>query len=452
MVKTGINAVLRSVTFGFMLVVFAAVTASSLSAYDLYDYIKAPDDSFSWKKTEETKQPLGDTITFEMTSQTWQGIAWKHKIDLFIPSQCDYPDTGVLIIAGGSAEKQLASVLSGLTKCPVAVLENIPNQPLFNNLREDSLIAYTFAKALETGDMTWPLLLPMTKSAVRAMDVLQEYSRQSMKSKISGFVVGGASKRGWTTYLTAAADPSRVKGIVPIVYDNLNLDKQMDLQIAAYGQYSQEISEYTEINLQAQLKTEKGKQLGKIVDPWTYIDKITMPKLIINGANDPYWNIASMNIYWDKLKGTKAVLYVPNAGHDLGVIENKITAIAYIVSPMTVFIRNVASSRDLPAMSWKYAVKDKQCILNVQTKAKNAVWGKMWIAYSDNRDFRKSKWNPADLKKVKSGFSGSVKLPQSGYMAVFGETRFNDNPSYSLSTQVCVVNSKGVVPVHPAGK
>ena len=64
-------------------------------------------------------------------------------------------------------------------------------------------------------------------------------------------------------------------------------------------------------------ETVEGQKLWKMVDPWVYREKITIPKLIINGANDPYWPLDALNSYWDDLKGDKWLLYVPNAGHDL---------------------------------------------------------------------------------------------------------------------------------------
>lgn len=431
----------------FLVCCLSALLSVQCIAADLLSYVAQPDSTFAWQKTEESTSPLGTRIVFSMTSQTWQSIAWQHKLELFIPPSCEFPDTALMIVAGGNGgggESQFLVLVANMTKCPVAILHNIPNQPLYGDLHEDSLIAYTFAKALETNDMTWPLLLPMTKSAVRAMDILQAYSKVSLKSEISKFIIGGASKRGWTTWLTAAADPVRVKGIIPMVYDNLNLIKQMDLQLAAYGKYSDEISEYTDIKLQAKLKTPEGKILAKVVDPWSYIKRITMPKLIINAANDPYWNISSMNIYWNDLIGNKSVLYVPNAGHDMGMGNMDIQNVITIAAPMTAFIRSVAKGESLVPMNWKYGCKSNLCWLNIKTATKDTD-AKMWVAVSDTRDFRKSKWNSVELKPGKTGFVGSVPLPTKGYLAIFGEVMFPGSPAYSLSTQVGVFDTKGSI-------
>jgi len=115
-----------------------------------------------------------------------------------------------------------------------AVLFDVPNQPLFGGLSEDALIAYTFSEFVKTQDDELPLLLPMTKSAIKAMDTVQEFSKKELDINLDGFVITGASKRGWTTWLTGACD-KRVKGIAPMVYDNLNISAQLKHQRELLG-------------------------------------------------------------------------------------------------------------------------------------------------------------------------------------------------------------------------
>ena len=42
------------------------------------------------------------------------------------------------------------------------------------------------------------------------MDAVQEYAKSKRQVDIQKFFVTGASKRGWTTWMTAACDPRRI--------------------------------------------------------------------------------------------------------------------------------------------------------------------------------------------------------------------------------------------------
>lgn len=439
----------RFTAYAVCAMVLLLAVASNCWASTLTDYVWRPDGSFAWKESSRSGNGQGTKIVIDMTSQTWQGNVWKHKIVLFRSAKCDFPNTALLFITGNyhenGTESAMGLQLALKSGCPVAVLYDVPNQPLYGGKSEDALIAYTLVKYLETGDTTWPLLLPMTKSAVRAMDTVQAFFRRGSLPKIERFVVCGASKRGWTTWLTAAADPSRVKGIMPMVYDNLNLKAQMKQQLISFGDYSAQIGDYTALGLQKTLSDNTGKSVGVAIDPWTYRKTLTMPKLIINGSNDPYWTLDSLSIYWKDLKGPKAVLYMANSGHGLVNNDDTGSKLDTLVSSMSAFTRSIAGNNPIPPIRWKHTTSDGIHRLTITGDSSKAS-AKMWVARSASRDFRLSKWESTEMRQTPTGFTGTIELPKEGFMAVFGESsRPADGLKFTESTQVQVLDNRGKV-------
>jgi len=147
---------------------------------DLVNYIRKDDGAFTWKVAKKIPTDTGTVYELDLTSQKWHGITWTHKLQVFVPQGKPVPPTLVLWNQGGSPSA--ASGLLGLQICqkvgaPVAFLYGVPNQPLFGGKKEDALIAETFVRFLETHDPSWPLLFPMVKSLVRAMDALQAFAK-----------------------------------------------------------------------------------------------------------------------------------------------------------------------------------------------------------------------------------------------------------------------------------
>ncbi len=311
----------------------AATTGAATAAEGpLKSYIAKPDKSYRWVKRREGTFGGGKWVELTLTSQTWKSIVWKHQLFVYCPSQTTNAAQGLLIIGGGRWRPELEKpaptdtqlpdgaqqiiALADRLKAPVAVLLQVPQQPIFGGLVEDQIISFTFMQFFIHGDPEWLALLPMTKIAVRAMDAVHEFCAKEWSLDVLHFTVNGASKRGWTTWLAAAVDP-RVNSLAPQVIDLLNFEPQMKHQTETFGKYSEQLRDYTDKGLQGLLSTPQGRRLAAIVDPYSYRETIRQPKIMLLGTNDRYWPLDALNIYWDGLQGEKHVCYVPNNGHGL---------------------------------------------------------------------------------------------------------------------------------------
>ena len=208
------------------------------SRADLDAYLKRPEPVYKWEKTGETKLEGCTIYDLHLVSQTWQGIVWEHHLQIYRVDGMAHPHFCALLNTGGSGSKSdetLGLMAAKATGGVFAILFNIPNQPLYGGKTEDALIAYTWNKFLETGDETWPMHFPMAKAVLKAMDAVQAFTKQSGQPEIDSFLITGASKRGWTTWLAGASRDPRIKAIAPMVIDALNAAEQMPHQIEAYG-------------------------------------------------------------------------------------------------------------------------------------------------------------------------------------------------------------------------
>jgi PhoPQ-activated pathogenicity-related protein len=418
----------------------------------LPEYIRKPEPAFSWKLEKTNQLPNGVVYTLDMVSQTWQNMNWKHKIVIFQPKDVPPASTMLLLNSGGEpggATYVIALELTRRIGSPVAVVFGVPNQPLFGGKKEDALIAETFCRFLDCqgADESWPLLFPMVKTVVKAMDAIQEFARKEWQFEVKDFIVGGASKRGWTSWLTGAAEP-RVRAIIPMVIDVLNMKPQMEYQVACYGKPSDMVHDYVERNLIPMPDTPVARRLWSMVDPYHYREHITMPKLIVNGANDPYWTVDALNLYWDDLKGDKFVCIVPNAGHDLGERPEQgqvdpIKARARVLNATAAFVKNQIAGKPMPKLTWKHSDgQDGSLRLTVESSIP-PKGARVWVATSDRKDFRQSRWREHPAAIENGRVEASISPPAKGFIAFFGEVDFDaDGLTYSLSTQVRVAPAR----------
>lgn len=408
-------------------------------------YLDKADESYRWELREELEVGGCDVMRLHMTSQTWQNVPWRHVMYVIRPKQLDESRTdGVLLIGGGRwragwpdngpesvelrGEAQLMAAVAQQFGCVIGVLLQVPFQPMMGDKYEDEIIAATFAQYLKTGDPEWPLLLPMVKSAVRGMDTIVAASEKHWQLTVNEFTVTGASKRGWTTWLTGASD-SRATAIAPIVIDMLNMNVQMKHQLAAWGKYSEQIGDYTELDLPKYLDTPQGKDLQTIVDPFSYRKSLKQPKLLIFGTNDRYWPVDASSQYWEELEEPKYMLQVPNQGHSIDDYGRLIGTLASVH-------RSLHGDEKLPEMNWEFTENDGKVTLRIRAKGPVDKVS-IWKAETSDRDFREAKWSQHPTKRIGDDlFEYELTKPSSGNVALFGEvlTRSKFMPGFFSTT------------------
>ncbi len=419
----------------------------------LDDYVDAADDSFSWRIVKSEQFDGGQTFVLDMVSQNWRTkedvdrTQWQHWITVVVPTELK-SNKGFMFIGGGrnggnppDGPPEKVQKIAMATSTVVAEVKMIPNQSLEfhgdgQQRVEDDLIAYTWVKFLETGDPTWPARNPMVKSVVRAMDAVTQLlaSDDGGNRVVDQYVVAGASKRGWTTWLVGAVD-DRVVGIAPIVIDILNMKKSMGHHFSVYGFFAPSVTDYVEHKIIQMADHPRMPALRALVDPYHYRHRLTMPKFMLNASGDQFFPPDLSRYYFDDLVGEKYLRYVPNADHGLDDTD----AIESVIA----FYAQVLSGEKGPNFSWERPDDNTFCITTVDTP----VEVKLWQATNpDARDFRLESLGPKYTSQtLKAGSDGvyiaHVEDPPAGFTAFFVELTFDTGgpTPFKATTNVGIV-------------
>ena len=166
----------------------------------------------------------------------------------------------------------------------------------------------------------------MTKAARLAMDTINSKIQEERKrnrqweeqfaSVIDEFTIMGASKRGWTTWTIAAVD-KRVKAAIPMVLDCLNMKQIFSDWFANMGAWSFALEPYYSEGLTAYFDDPSFERLASVVDPYTYRDRLIMPKMVISATGDEFFSPDDSYAWFDNMKGKTFLRLLPNAEHGM---------------------------------------------------------------------------------------------------------------------------------------
>ena len=421
---------------------------------------------FSYQLYDSLAVERATLYRIKMNSGKWLSDAevneplWWHWVDIVVPDTID-SHTALLFIGPGSKEdtQQYLDSLSIQkaieTRSIISHVSNIPFQPLrfigTDSIEryEDNLIAYGWDQFLTKGandeDREWLARFPMTRAVVRAMDVVQEFTK-SEPYAVSDFFISGASKRGWTTWTTAAVD-SRVIGMAPVVIDLLNIVPSFEHHYRLYGDWSPAVQDYVDFNIMDWMRTPAFKKLLSYVEPYEFKERFKMPKLIINGTIDEFFATDSWKFYWDALPGNNYLQYVPNGNH--GLLGS------YQTPTIFSFYDRLIHSKALPKMEWEV----KEGIFNLSIDPNIPYQINLWTCKNPKaRDFRiwevGRSWKRETIALNSSG-DYQIKAPEGeGYTASLVEVVFypeSSNPLI-LSTGTLVLPEQYVFPAFQSNK
>ncbi|UCG27699.1 MAG: hypothetical protein JSV24_12125, partial [Bacteroidales bacterium] len=398
-----------------------------------------------------------------MVSGTWltdnevDSTTWWHWLNIIIPNEVREYES-MMIIGGSSAHDTIApSTDDWLIQAAVATgsiisrVTNIPFQPINfegdekDERYEDDLIAYGWRQYLESGasedKLEWLARFPMTRAVVRAMDVVQEISGQEGRP-VDNFFVTGASKRGWTTWTTAAVD-DRVMGIAPIVIDLLNIIPSFKHHWRCYGEWSEAVNEYEEEGIMNWMETEEFKTLLEMVGPYSLIEQLVMPKFLINAACDEFFVTDSWKFYWNDLKGENYLQYVPNGNHGLQG--------TYQPTSLISFYHSVITGESIPDFDW--SISNDTIYMQVDP-ANDYLIGKWEAVNPEGRDFRiwtiGEAWQKEELGIREDGnYVIHIAKPDSGYRAALIEIIFNPGTEFPLTFTSGTLVTPDIYPFEP---
>lgn len=419
----------------------------------LKSYINNGDTSYKWEIKDAYYANGVTRYNVLLTSQTWREFVWKHQLTVFVPDEIKY-DGALFFITGGSVKDGEPNwnsndgywprfeMISKENNAVTAMIRQVPNQPIIGKMTEDELISYTLHNFKADNDYSWPLLFPMVKSAIRGLDAVQEIVKEKRGLDITRFITSGASKRGWTTWLTSAIDDPRVEAIGPMVIDMLNMPATLDYQYKTYGDYSVQIQDYTKLGIVQDLDSKSGLELRQMIDPYSYRNKMTVPKLLFIGTNDEYWTLDAMKFYWNDIPGKNMIHVVPNAGHNLG-------GGAQAFDALNGFFAYTLQRKAYPVVDWSTTSSSLGTQIKIDAPKEGFEGASLWFTTSSDKDFRNNFWNDSRVRNTDGEtFTVSVPNPGKGYYGFYVSLRYknpNGNGNFLVSTRTFIIDKSGIV-------
>lgn len=289
--------------------------------------------------------------------------------------------------------------------------------------------AFILVEAPEQRELM-PLNIPMVTAISQAMRLAK---KELTQWNINSFIITGISKRGWTTWLSAIADPD-VEAIVPFAIDLLDIDASLEHIYQSYGgNWPISFYPYYQQGIDEKIKSPTFTQLRQIIDPLRYLNtiyqpRLAIPKYIINASGDDFFVPDNTRFYYSKLPGVKSLRIVPNMNH--------YSINQFAEESLVPFINRFQSKKILPQL---IGLIHHHLLTVYFSEAPVKVV--RWTANNPNaRDFRYAcgiRYQPLTIDiPANNKISITLNEPKTGWEATYIEATFNDG--YVATSQVYI--------------
>lgn len=353
----------------------------------LDDYVNRPEKVFNWQDTGVTVKPLDGLLgatayILNVTSLEWldttkvsgpNGAIWSHQVAVVVPHTVKTNVSLIYLTGGcnehpsppGATDEELLVVarVAQQTGAIGVVVYQIPNCPLVfasdpsqRGRGEDALIAWSWIDFVHdpTYDPERLVRLPMVKAAFACMRAAEQFTAQRQLGSPDGWIVAGASKRGWTTWMVGAAaagctNCSRVVALAPLVPIVPDIRAEVHRQWQSYNGFTFAFKDYAEAGIIPLIDEDGFTKLAEIVDPKYYTDRLALlPKVVVDSSDDEFMQFDWTDIWRDSFMTNTRLLIAPNSEHSLA------TGLPQLIPCLTATVESFALKTELPSFTTTY--------------------------------------------------------------------------------------------------
>lgn len=409
-----------------------------------------------WQLQQRDRFDGGHRRSFLLQSQRWpdpvRGAPWLHRVELLQPDT-PTPGPALLVINNGVAyaggtlppgaatdvtAAQLETLVRTLGMAVVSIADvppqamALPGDPVLRI--EDDLVAASWRRFLDAPatHAHWPLQLPMTEAARRALDLADHELPAAQRPS---YVVTGLSKRGWTSWLLTLGD-ERISHLAPLAIDMHWEALAPHIQRNHGGRWPVALTPYVQHGITDAIGSPGFAALMRLIDPYRQLQgphhaRLGVPKLLLNASGDDFFPPDASSFYFAALPGPSTLRMAPNSDH--AGIRN------FSLETLLPALRRWRSGNALPQVRSQWDAATGR--LQVSAGGERARTVVLWQAHNPHsRDFRHAcgvRYTARALPPADAGsFDVALQVPTTGWSASFVELHYADGLVVTTPAQV----------------